>query len=135
MSWRMLECNRRAVCDTGGAEKCQDGDKLSEKTDMTSHRTNDVLFLPKAFTTPLAIAFDHSTKLFELVISRTWNPGARDISNIQTVLSIDQTLLQKGLLHMPAPADTYKVYFRLLEGISVVSMRDQHRQSKQGPGS
>ena len=36
--------------------------------------------------------------IWTFAISRTRNPGARDISGVQTVLLIDQTLLQKGLL-------------------------------------
>ena len=36
--------------------------------------------------------------IWTFAISRTRNPGARDISGVQTVLLIDQTLLQKRLL-------------------------------------
>ena len=34
--------------------------------------------------------------LLTLTTSRTWNPGALDLSDGQTVLSIDKTLFQKG---------------------------------------
>ena len=57
-------------------------------------------------TESISLGYGHCFVEFErfiwtLAISKAPAPGVRDTSDVQTVLSIDQTRLQKGLLPIP----------------------------------